>query len=214
MSTDTIYSNHTCLFCHKKCKNDNSQRNHERLCKSNPNRQNTHFQGEYNKIRKPTNQYIKAQQLGLEKPQVSDDTRKKLSIAVKSRTNEFCKDVGKKSSKTILEKARNGEWHVSLAKNMHYNYQGNDLHGTWELRLAMYMDDNEIIWWRCDDTFDYEFEFRNLTYQPDFYLPKFDLYIEVKGYATEKDFAKWKQFPKDKKLIVLRECDLKYLDII
>ena len=27
-----------CIFCSKECKNDNSKRNHERLCKSNPNR--------------------------------------------------------------------------------------------------------------------------------------------------------------------------------
>jgi hypothetical protein len=28
-----------CKYCNKECKNDNSLRNHERLCKSNPNRQ-------------------------------------------------------------------------------------------------------------------------------------------------------------------------------
>lgn len=30
-----------CKFCNKECKNDNSLRNHERLCKLNPNRQLT-----------------------------------------------------------------------------------------------------------------------------------------------------------------------------
>ena len=213
MST-TIYTELLCQFCGKSCKNNNSQRNHERLCKSNPNKQSTHFQTDYNKNRTPTNHYIKAQSLGLKKPEVSDETRKKLSDANKARSKELTQSIGEKSSKTILEKARNGDWHVSLAKNMHYNYQGFDLHGTWELRLAMYMDDNKITWWRCDDIFEYEFDGRTLSYQPDFYLPKFDLYIEVKGYATEKDFAKWKQFPKDKKLVILKEYDLKELGII
>lgn len=32
-----------CKFCGKECKNENSLRNHERLCKSNPNRQTTTF---------------------------------------------------------------------------------------------------------------------------------------------------------------------------
>ena len=212
MST-TIYAELFCQFCSKACKNNNSQRNHERLCKSNPNKQEP--TKVFGKRSKPGgNKYTKATKLGLPKPVVSDETREKISSANKSRSKELTQSIGEKSSKTILEKARNGEWHVSLAKNMHYNYQGVDLHGTWELRLAMYMDDNKITWWRCDDIFEYEFDGRTLSYQPDFYLPKFDLYIEVKGYATEKDFAKWKQFPKDKNLVILKEYDLKELGII
>lgn len=212
MST-TIYAELFCQFCSKACKNNNSQRNHERLCKSNPNKQEP--TKVFGKRSKPGgNKYTKAAKLGLPKPVVSDETREKISSANKSRSKELTQSIGEKSSKTILEKARNGEWHVSLAKNMHYNYQGVDLHGTWELRLAMYMDDNKITWWRCDDIFEYEFDGRTLSYQPDFYLPKFDLYIEVKGYATEKDFAKWEQFPKDRKLVILREYDLKELGII
>lgn len=31
-----------CKYCGKECKNDNSLRNHERLCKQNPRRQITH----------------------------------------------------------------------------------------------------------------------------------------------------------------------------
>lgn len=212
MST-TIYAELFCQFCSKACKNNNSQRNHERLCKSNPNKQEP--TKVFGKRSKPGgNKYTKAAKLGLPKPVVSDETREKISSANKSRSKELTQSIGEKSSKTILEKAKNGEWHVSLAKNMHYNYQGVDLHGTWELRLAMYMDDNKITWWRCDDIFEYEFDGRTLSYQPDFYLPKFDLYIEVKGYATEKDFAKWNQFPKDRKLVVLKEYDLKDLGII
>lgn len=212
MST-TIYAELFCQFCSKACKNNNSQRNHERLCNSNPNKQEP--TKVFGKRSKPGgNKYTKAAKLGLPKPVVSDETREKISSANKSRSKELTQSIGEKSSKTILEKAKNGEWHVSLAKNMHYNYQGVDLHGTWELRLAMYMDDNKITWWRCDDIFEYEFDGRTLSYQPDFYLPKFDLYIEVKGYATEKDFAKWNQFPKDRKLVVLKEYDLKDLGII
>lgn len=33
-----------CKFCNKECKNNNSLRNHERLCKLNPNRQLTTFE--------------------------------------------------------------------------------------------------------------------------------------------------------------------------
>ena len=35
---------YNCKYCGKECKNDNSLRNHERLCKSNPNRQLTNYE--------------------------------------------------------------------------------------------------------------------------------------------------------------------------
>ena len=35
--------NYICKFCGKNCKNVNSLRNHERLCKENPNKQNSNF---------------------------------------------------------------------------------------------------------------------------------------------------------------------------
>jgi PAB1-binding protein PBP1 len=53
---------------------------------------------------------------------------------------------------------------------------------------------------------------KNRKYTPDFYLTESDEYIEIKGYKTEKDKAKWSQFPKNKKLIVLTASELK--DII
>lgn len=50
-----------CKYCGKECKNDNSLRNHERLCHSNPNRQilKSNFI-EYNK-KKEKNPVSKAQ---------------------------------------------------------------------------------------------------------------------------------------------------------
>jgi hypothetical protein len=35
---------------------------------------------------------------------------------------------------------------------------------------------------------------QNIEYTPDFYLPKWDLYIEVKGYADELFKLRWKLF--------------------
>lgn len=40
-----------CRYCGKECKNDNSLRNHERLCKENPNRQESSFVSHNEKIR-------------------------------------------------------------------------------------------------------------------------------------------------------------------
>lgn len=70
-----------CKFCGKTCKNANSLRNHERLCKLNPNRQFTKFSDpEWQKHMLEsggTNQYIKAKKEGLPKPEMSIETRKK-----------------------------------------------------------------------------------------------------------------------------------------
>ena len=43
----------TCKYCKKKYKNDNSLRNHERLCRSNPNRQTPNIEKHYNKANIP-----------------------------------------------------------------------------------------------------------------------------------------------------------------
>ena len=54
-----------CKYCGKICKNDNSLRNHERLCKLNPDRQITCFSDlNWQRTRKHKNQFIKAQENG------------------------------------------------------------------------------------------------------------------------------------------------------
>jgi len=115
---------------------------------------------------------------------------------------------------TINERIARGEWHTSLAKRMHINYNGIDLHGTWELKYAQYLDANGIKWERNRSSFPYFFEDAWHRYFPDFYLIDTDEYIEIKGQKTKKDDAKWNQFPKDKKLIVLQQKELKEMKIL
>lgn len=197
-----------CKFCEKVCKNINSLKNHERLCKLNPNRQYTYFldlEWQRNKIK--SNKYIKAKNNNLPKPEISPETRQKLRDAIKKRSKEFNKEMGLKVSKTVKEKVKNGTWRTSLAKNMHYNYNGVDLHGTWELKFAQYLDSNNIKWRRPNERFKYFYDNKYRYYTPDFYLIDSDTFIEIKGFKTEKDEAKWSQFPL--KLKVLFESDLK-----
>ena len=122
--------------------------------------------------------------------------------------DEACRN---KISQTALQKSLKGEWHTSLAKRMHYSYQGADLHGKWELAYAMYLDRKGVKWERCKHRFAYQFEEKTRFYTPDFYLPNEGEYIEIKGYETEKDRAKWSQFPKELILKVLRGKQLKEL---
>ena len=58
---------------------------------------------------------------------------------------------------------------------------------TWEVVLAMKLDELGVSWVRGDDMI---LEYRSIRgrkrkYIPDFYLPDHDLYIEVNGYWTD-----------------------------
>ena len=202
-----------CKFCGKECKNDNSLRNHQRLCKLNPERQTTCFQDKAKqkdiaKIRGSKNQWSDPSYT------MSDETRKKLSEGTKKRNANESEATKSKRKATIAKKVELGEWHVSLAKDHHYNYNGVDLHGKWELNYAKWLDANQIKWQRCKDSFLYEYEGKTRRYTPDFYLVDTDEYIEIKGYKTDKDDAKWSQFPKYRTLVILLENDLKAIGVI
>ena len=107
-----------CIFCGKECKNYNSKRNHERLCKLNPNRDFIRPKTEnyYSAIakRKNSNQFIKAKENCLPIPKNgmkgksgsflgkhhSEETKKQISKSMKI----ICK--GKSIWKTQIEKRK------------------------------------------------------------------------------------------------------------
>lgn len=138
----------------------------------------------------------------------------KLHRSQNPKSPEWHKCQGKKVSETIKKKVANNEWHTSLARHMHIDYNGVDLHGSWEVAYAKYLDANKINWIRNKDSFPYTFDDKERRYTPDFYLIATDEYIEIKGYKTEKDNAKWTQFPKEKKLIILMHVELKEMNIL
>jgi len=83
-SRESFKLNHeglTCQYCGKECKSRNSLCNHERLCRKNPNRQETYFTLNNEIYPRGENQYTKAKRLGLPAPryEVSKETREKMS---------------------------------------------------------------------------------------------------------------------------------------
>lgn len=94
-----------------------------------------------------------------------------------------------------------------------YSYKGILLQGTWELRFAMWCDKNNIIWEKNKKSFNYTYKNKSRLYFPDFYLKDIDKYVEIKGYETERDLAKWKQFPKKDDLVVIDALLFKQLGI-
>lgn len=197
-----------CKHCQKDCTSANSHRNHERTCPLNVNR--VYKNGMTGKT--GSNQFTRARDLGHAAPVVSIETRSKIAAKLKLRPASHFKSNGVLISATINAKVERGEWHTSLARRMHYQYKGVDLHGKWELAYAKFLDSCGTNWVRNTEQFPYIMHGKLRKYTPDFYLPGTDEYIEIKGYETEKDSLKWKQFPKT--LVVLKEKELKALGII
>ena len=86
-----------------------------------------------------------------------------------------------------------------------FEYDGIKFQGSWELEFYKYCKTNGIQIERSNEWFVYEWN-GTRKYFPDFYLPEKKLYIEVKGYETERDRAKWSAFPKQ--LRVIRKTDI------
>lgn len=100
----------------------------------------------------------------------------------------------------MLQRYANG-FEVQCGRAKKYNYTSSiagqiKVDGTWELKVAQYLDSLKIKWERNKKRFPYINELgKDATYCPDFYVYDWDCYIEVKGYKTIKDDYKWSQFP-------------------
>ncbi len=148
------------------------------------------------------------------------------SVLAKRCKHKRCKPLTKehkeKISETILNKSRNGNWHSSFKKTRRIKFNSKFagevvLLGSWELAYANYLETNNIPWRRPTECFKYNFNKLKKGYgfyTPDFFLINDKIWIEIKGYQTDKDTAKWKDFPFPNQLKILREKDLKALNLI
>ena len=72
---------------------------------------------------------------------------------------------------------------------------------SWEANFAKWCDGSGIEWKYEPKAFKLELNNKTTHYTPDFYLPEFDLWIEVKGYWRKDAFEKYQQFQKEYKNI-------------
>jgi hypothetical protein len=203
-----------CKYCNKLCKNRNSLVNHERLCKSNPNRQLSNYIG-YNTKRKElsipgSNHYTKAKKLGLPIPTMSEDTKKKLSIASTGRrySDEHKKKHSIRMKQVVVENYNSYSANNVSGRTPIIEYNGFYLKGSWELSVAKYLDKLGIKWTNKLDGISYEWNNSTHLYFPDFYLTEYDMYIEVKGYERERDRCKWKVLDN---LIVIKKKEIELI---
>jgi hypothetical protein len=159
-----------CKFCKQERKNNNSLRNHERLCKLNPEKQHTPFQDlEIQKNKKKANQWTKGNYV------ISDNTRKKMSEKSKMqppKSKETIEKLSKLAKERNLGGVRQSKW---------IKYKGKTLGSTYELILATSLDENNIRWDTCK-RFNYIDPYgKSRTYTPDIYLIDYDVYLDPKN---------------------------------
>ena len=194
-----------CKFCTKVCKSPNSLRNHERMCKLNENRKLPNI--DYS-TRKTSNQYLK----GTAKP-LSVETlaliRKNKAIYWTAERRAAQSELKKKTMPlTVALHSDSYSSNNVCGRAKKSMYKDQLMHSSWELEVAMWFDDQNIKWSRTTPGFKYEWNNSIRTYFPDFYLPEYDVYVEVKGYETDRDCCKWKAVPG---LVVLKIKEVKQI---
>lgn len=164
-----------CCYCSKECKNENSKRNHERLCKSNPNRQSSNLKGLTKKGHKGSNQYIKEKETGIKANPMSKEARDKISLMMKLN-NPAKRTENREARRKMLNEHPIGGFHTSRT----FEYNGIKLDSSYEVTFAQDLDKNNIKWERPKPLL-YKLNGVDHRYYPDFYLPEYDVYVDTKN---------------------------------
>jgi hypothetical protein len=178
-----------CIYCEKVFERKNGLTLHQKACRSNPNR-----------IAGPN-------QWSLIGYKIKDETRRKLSEGNLLRGSHWTEETKiQQSIRMKLAVERNPESYTSSnrGRTKQIVYKEIKFQGQWELDFYKWCEDNQIAVERSTEWFDYIWN-GNRKYNPDFYIPSMDLYVEVKGYETDRDKAKWSQFPKKLRIIKQQE---------
>lgn len=103
-------------------------------------------------------------------------------------------------------KGKNGGYRKEAGRGKMGWYKGYYCNSSWELAWLIYQLDHNVKPKRNTEGFDYIFENKYMKFYPDFILNDKE-YIEIKGWITNKDKEKIKQFKEPLK--VLYKKDLK-----
>ena len=120
-------------------------------------------------------------------------------------------------SKTRIKKGIKGQFHPHFGKPCFHSkknkYKGIYMRSSWEIKFAQFLDLSGYKYL-------YEpkrFYFKDCTYCPDFYIPEWDLYIEIKGWFTDEAKKRIKLFKRkflNLSLKILMYKDLQNIGIL
>ena len=196
----------TCRYCQTECKPLGISI-HERFCKENPNRL-TKGIGGAKKGSEPWNKGLITSEETIEKISIALTGKSKgrgLTIEIETRRRNSISQTMKKNPNAggLREGSGRGEkgYYESPIAGKVY------LRSSYERRYAMWLDRNLIRWKQPMETFEYEYDGRVRRYYPDFYLIDTDEYVELKGFKTKQDEAKWKAFPKTLRILYGKDIE-------
>lgn len=173
----------TCRYCGRVCPNPNSFRNHERLCKLNPDKQLV--KNGFEKY----NQDVKQNERTVWNKGQTKDTSSAVAKNSESLKKFYETHDGSFQGKHHSLESRT-KIAMSMAGNTHGNrskkgfYKGIFCGSSYELVYVIYNIDHGIEFSRCDRYYEYEYKGTTSRYFPDFELPDGTI-VEVKGYHTE-----------------------------
>lgn len=123
----------------------------------------------------------------------------------------LCGSCGCKKRDNSRQKGKSNPMFGRVVKPYWIKYKGTHFRSNWEMWFSQFLNLSKIKWLYESKTFD----LGNTTYTPDFYIPKWDLYIEIKGYFSDKAKNKINCFRKKYNKINFTIIDeLKFEDII
>ena len=192
-----------CQYCNKPAKSTRSKQQHEIRCKSNPS--GIVVKPSYGMLgKKGSNQYTYGTVM-------SKETRNKLSKATTLQNLKRWADPSNKlkqseAMKRAVENNPEAYSSSNRGRTKQIIVDGIKFQGQWEVDFYKWAKTNGLDPKRPKESFEYQWN-GTRRYFPDFYIPSKDLYVEVKGYETERDRAKWSQFPK--KLYIIKAQQIK-----
>lgn len=221
-----------CQYCSRSAKSRNSNTQHELRCRLNPN----HISLQYLSQQGPTKQgiieptlcefcgkaYTTKSSLNNHRLRCIQNPNRRIQIMTpegkeKSRIANLLKNQRQwndpeyrrrhqESMKRAVENNPESYTSSNRGRTKQIEYDGIKFQGQWELDFYKWAKDQGLDPKRPDSGFPYQWNGQR-TYFPDFYIDRFDTYVEVKGYETDRDRAKWQQFPK--RLIIIKEQQIK-----
>ena len=187
----------SCVICGKVCKGDRSLKSH--ITQMHNGVKDTSHRG------RPTG--VPAWNRGLTKETdlrvqqyATSSKGKPGSFAGRKHSEETKRKIGEKLS--INNKGGRAKW---------YEVAGQKVQGTWERNVALKFEELGIQWKKLKtnkDTLEYIMDGKVRHYTPDFYLPDYDVLLEIKGHWWGRDREKMDivlQTHTDKNIVIVEQ---------